>query len=98
MILLATTAMPWCAGGDRASSVWKRSLKNVYWSTTIVLPISVALAVFFNYENRIEDWMDRSSEAATIAAGLAIACAFGMFIILFIRAVLVGAHRYVGPA
>ena len=29
ILLIATLVMPWCAGGDRASSVWKRSVKNV---------------------------------------------------------------------
>src|SRR5262249_47715022 len=42
MLLLGTALMPWCAAGDRTSSVWKRSVKNVYWSTTILVPFTLA--------------------------------------------------------
>ena len=43
IVALGTLAMPFGAGGDRASSVWKRSVKSAFWSTTVLIPASVIL-------------------------------------------------------
>jgi hypothetical protein len=45
IVLLGTLLMPYAAGGDRASSVWKRSVKLAYWSTTAILPVSVICSI-----------------------------------------------------
>ncbi|MCK4658229.1 MAG: hypothetical protein KAV82_01790 [Phycisphaerae bacterium] len=89
LLLLATVSMPWCAGGDRASSVWKRSVKNVYWSTTFVVPVAVVV-VFLKYL----DLNPRGRFEIILLLGF-----LGMFSLLVMSAVRMlvsGAHRYVG--
>jgi len=89
LLLIATALMPWCAGGDRASSVWKRSVKNVYWCTTITIPLAVAATTIrvVNLE------MDENGSPA-ILLGM---CSVVVPVVLILRMFFVGAGRYVGP-
>ncbi|MEE8169012.1 MAG: hypothetical protein V3T70_00555 [Phycisphaerae bacterium] len=92
---LGTATIPWAAGGDRAASVWRRSVNNVYWSTTIVIPGAVYFA--------ITNWINKSRPAwfgpepmatAGLLLGLGV---IGALFVLWMRMICVGAHRYVGP-
>jgi hypothetical protein len=47
LVLLGTLLMPYAAGGDGALSAWKRSVKNVYWSTAAFMPAALAWALLF---------------------------------------------------
>lgn len=94
LLLLATIAMPFAAGGDRTSSVWKRSLKNVFWCTTIIIPVSIAYFALILCGVRPSE-LSLSADADLpyifiVNAGILV------FAALFDRAVIVGAHRYVG--
>ncbi len=89
ILLAATAAMPWCAGGDRASSVWKRSVKNAYWSTTILIPAALVVTLGRAVSP------DRYGNDA-----LAILLALTVIVVppvLVVRMLLTGASRYVGP-
>lgn len=93
--VLATFAMPFAAGGDRASSVWKRSLKNVYWCTTIIIPLSIAYFVLILCGMRPSQ-LSLSNDLDLIFI-LLIYAGIIIFATLFLRAIFVGTHRYVGP-
>lgn len=95
LILLAILLMPWCAGGDSAWSVFKRCLKNVYWSTTYWPLIAVAVAWCIAEGNRENSWLKGYRDLTLIAIALFLT---GTPVFLWIRALLVGAGRYVGPA
>lgn len=88
LIALGTLLMPWCADGDRASSVWKRSVKNVYWSTT-VLPwaLLVGLLVSWLLTDALHTNHLQVLMVIVVACGLPV---------LLVRMWLVGAKRYVG--
>ncbi len=101
VVFLGTVVMPYAADGDRSRSVWKRSVKNAYWCTVILVPLMLAhvalsLATDWWGSNRTyhsgglppEGWW---SDPLTLAAG---ALAIGSFILL-LRALIVGAHRCV---
>jgi len=92
-VILAVVVMPWCAGGDRASSVFKRSLKNVYWSTTFLIPIAVVSLMLNAFESDLEELAQTSADILVIAGpviGTAIA------FVLYVRILVVGASVYVG--
>ena len=89
VLLVGTAVMPFCAGGDRASSVWKRSVKNIYWSTTLLIPASVGLVCL-----RLSGWNGPSDDMTAILTMLAATAATA---IVILRAILTGACRYVGP-
>ncbi len=94
VLILATVAMPWCGGGDSAGSVWRRSVKNAYWSTTIVIPIAVVIAAV-----RIAwqaGWWDEESDLGETTLLALILAAVIVPIVLFVRMLIVGAGRYVG--
>lgn len=94
LVIVGTILMPWCAGGDRASSVWRRSVKNVYWSTTTVLPAAILFAVVYSTGERWgQQGLTDSAEMAVL--GGAVALVVGV-VVLFARPFVVGAHRYVG--
>lgn len=89
---LSAAAVPWCAAGDSPRSVWKRSLGNAYWASTIIAPASLAWAVleWWNPEpaDGVERWV-----AGSMFAGLV-----GLGVFLMLRCILVGAGSYVGQA
>jgi hypothetical protein len=89
LLMVATVAMPWCAGGDRASSVWKRSVKNVYWTTTFGVP--VALVVVAGQQVDLHQW----EPFDTLLALLGLTAIF-LGVVLAARMLITGAHRYVG--
>ncbi len=93
--VLATFAMPFAAGGDRVSSVWKRGLKNVYWSTTIIIPLSITFFLLILCGMRLSQ-LSLSNDFELVFILLIYAVIF-IFAALFLRAIFVGAHRYVGP-
>lgn len=88
VLLAATAVMPWCAGGDRASSVWRRSVKNAYWCTTALIPVSIIVAVAVS-----NNWTWIKNDLAVILLGLLV-----MAIVPAIpcRMLVTGAARYVG--
>jgi hypothetical protein len=104
LVLLAIVVMPWCAGGDRAGSVFKRSLKNVYWSTTILIPASAIGGPLFIYNSYLETstkgtaWIYRDDDAFAVLLALIVLFVVLLPIGLLFRMLLVGAGRYVGPA
>lgn len=89
VLLLGTATMPWAAGGDRASSVWKRSVKNVYWSTTFFVPAAVVFVVLRNVDPEHVAHFD----VVVILGSLAVLLTGAVF---FLRMLMIGAHRYVG--
>ncbi len=94
LVLLAILIMPWHAGGDRAGSVFRRSLKSVYWSTTILIPVTIP--VWFSFWLHSVDayqWVDQYGEL--LAAGVLILFV-GLPVVLWIRMLLAGGTRYVG--
>jgi len=92
-VILAVLFMPWCAGGDSAGSVFKRSLKNVYWSTTY-LPVSAAAFTLLGFvSSQMHLWMAKVSDLF-VAGAMILTADTPVF--LWIRALLVGASRYVG--
>ena len=93
-VLLAVFLMPWCAGGDSAWSVFKRSLKNVYWSTTLWVPIAALVGWWIAAAVMKAPWFQHLKDLWAILFGLVI---FGVLTFLLLRALLVGASRYVGP-
>jgi len=95
LLMLATALMPFCAGGDRASSVWLRSVKNVYWSTTGLWPAAIVMSAVWWYGESSQNTFVASSELAVLAT---IILLFGVLVVAFVRPFVVGAHRYVGPA
>jgi len=92
--VLAVVVMPWCAGGDRAGSVFKRSLKNIYWSTTLSIPVAVAWGPLIVLSEYIDGrWFAYMPEMLA----LAVACLLLVLpLVLFVRILIVGAGRYVG--
>lgn len=95
LLALATVVMPFAADGDRASSVWKRSVKNVYWCTSFLMPGSALAALIYVLGNRSSNPF--AGSAGELVLLLAAILAAVLLLILLMRAVLVGAHRYVGP-
>ena len=96
IVLLGGAAMPWAAGGDRASSVWKRSVKNAYWSTTILITIAVyAVAVRLGAKHPIFEGL---REGTAIFIGILVAGIGALLFVAWLRMLLAGAHRCVGPA
>lgn len=93
IVLLGVMLMPWCAGGDRATSVLKRSVKNAYWSTTAAVPCAVPVAGVIILSQINHRWLDNIGDIAGMAIILSL---FFLPAILFIRCLLVGASRYVG--
>lgn len=90
--LLAIMLMPWLPGGDRAESVFRRSLKHVYWSTSMAIPVCGLIA--------IGGVLIRSVGEATMhefAVQVGLIALTGLVLFLFVRMLIVGAARYVGP-
>jgi len=94
LLIFATALMPWAAGGDRAWSVWKRSVRNVHWSMTICIPAAIVVAVLECVDVDWARW-ERWPDAVFIVGGIIV---FVIPVILLLRMWFVGAHRYVGPA
>ncbi len=95
VLLVATALMPWCAGGDSAWSVWKRSVKNTYWSTTILIPGSVIGAAAYASRER---WSAEDRYMADLVLVVSILLTVAVAGFLLIRMLVVGASRYVGEA
>ncbi|MBN1513014.1 MAG: hypothetical protein JXB13_13445 [Phycisphaerae bacterium] len=93
LLIFATALMPWAAGGDRAWSVWKRSVRNVHWSLTILVPVAAVVAVLACINVNWDHWQ-RWPDAVIISIGIVV---FLTPVILLLRMWFVGAHRYVGP-
>lgn len=94
LLAVATALMPWCAGGDSAWSVWKRSVKNVWWSTTLLIPVSVI--VLLATTAPMSGWLRRNDTMTEDVIFMLIIPAFATPVILLLRMLLVGASRYVG--
>lgn len=96
LIVVAVLAMPWCAGGDSAWSVFKRSLKNVYWTTTVLTPGAVCvLVVYLIAPNGPPIDFHGFLEILFLLAVIAVALAVPF---LVLRMLIVGAKRYMGEA
>lgn len=95
MVLLAILIMPWYAGGDRAGSVFKRSLKSVYWFTTILIPTTAVVLLVAIYQPDPGRWLDQHNDLLT--AGVLL-LGTGLPIVLLMRMLLAGGTRYVGAA
>ena len=94
LVALAILAMPWCAGGDSTGSVFKRSLKNVYWATTLLIPGTLAyLAVCMLAPSFAIGRVRGIAEQMVLLATLVMT---GVAVFLVARALAVGAGRYVG--
>ena len=94
LVVEAVFVMPWCAGGDSAWSVFKRSLRNVYWSSTIFIPTSLlCLAGYQAGSNGITPGLLSANEVLALAA---VVTAVLLFVYLALRTLIVGAKRYVG--
>jgi len=91
LMILAIGLMPWCAGGDQTWSVFKRSLKSVYWSTTLLIPFSLVGAALAITHNAWSPWLDRDKP---LVAAVIIISAF--IVVMTLRVLLGGASRYVG--
>jgi hypothetical protein len=84
--MVAILLMPWCAGGDRAGSVFRRSLKNVCWASTLAVPLVIVVVLLSTDLSGLQqDW-----------PFYLLNLVFFVFILLLGRALLVGAGRYVG--
>lgn len=93
MVLLAIFVMPWCAGGDRAGSVFKRSLKNTWWCTTILIPVAAVWTPFILLGDRIDEWLKGNENLLLL--GLFVLTPL-IPVVLLIRMLTAGAGRYVG--
>jgi len=93
VMLLAVVAMPWCAGGDRAVSVFNRSLKNVYWSTIMLAPASIIIWVVIVQAGKLREWFILLDNMAVDSI---LICLFGLPLLFLLRSLIVGASRYVG--
>lgn len=93
LVLLSILIMPWYAGGDRAGSVFKRSLKSVYWSTTILIPLTPPAWLFTAYRVNPYQWVDKHGEPLAVGVLLLVV---GLPAVLFMRMLLAGGTRYVG--
>lgn len=93
LLILATVLMPWAAGGDRAWSVWKRSVRNVHWSLTILVPVAVVVAILAHIDVNWDRWQ-YWPDAVVISIGIVV---FLTPVVLLLRMWFVGAHCYVGP-
>ena len=96
ILMIGTAAMPFAAGGDPAFSVWKRSVKNAYWCTTILMPLSLAASGLLYFDRRVPDIFRVDLPTALPKIGAYLLAA--LLAVLLVRAIVVGAHRYVGPA
>jgi hypothetical protein len=94
LVLLAVFLMPWCAGGDSTWSVFKRSLKNVYWSTTLWVPIATLVGWWIAADVEHALWFLYLEGQWSLLLVLVV---FGVPVFVLLRALLVGASRYVGP-
>jgi len=99
LLLLGGLLMPYAACGDGASSAWKRSVKNVYWSTTALVPAVVAcatllLAARWNTLASVSGFIP-CEPRGTMGWILVPVAAILMLAVtaLFFRALVVGAHR-----
>jgi len=90
VLLVGTTLMPWAAGGDRATSVWKRSVRNVLWSATFSVPATAISWIL----SRV-DWA--KLYPFDIALILVVILSIALGAVLFVRMLICGAGRYVGP-
>jgi hypothetical protein len=93
LLIVAILLMPWAAGGDRAWSVWKRSVRNVHWSMTICIPLAIVFAVLKCVPVDGDRWRPWPDERFIVGGFVA----FLISLILLLRMWFVGAHRYVGP-
>jgi hypothetical protein len=92
LLLLATLVMPWAAGGDRASSVWRRSVKNTYWSTTFIVPIALLITVY----SHLHEVIPYPRHTAELILMTVIFLFFTFGVIGYLRILVCGASRYVG--
>lgn len=92
LVLIAVLAMPWGAGGDGTRSVFARSVKNVYWSTTALVPGALVWSVAYRLQANVPPY---GGEALLIKLA---ATLLSVFVgIWWLRCLVVGAGRYVGP-
>ena len=75
-------------GGDSARSVFRRSVKNVYWTTTAFVPLSIVWAVVIVLMNGNGYWMRTHVDWLEFAIILG---AVRLTVPLVVRALLVGA-------
>lgn len=94
LLLLGILLMPWCADGDGARSVFNRSVKNVLWTTTALVPLSIAwwgIAAFgTQYRTSGMSWQIDFSRFLMILVLITAA------IWILLRCLLAGASRYAG--
>lgn len=92
-LLIGTLLMPWAAGGDRASSVWRRSARNSLWATLGFVP-GTALLVFMSWFASVQQMLSADWEWRVNIACFGLAM---LWLYLQMRAWFRGAWRYVGP-
>jgi len=93
LVLLAILIMPWHAGGDRAASVFKRSLKSAYWSTTILMPTALVVFLLLKNPPDVERWFEEHGDLFLSAVLLTL---YALPLVLLARMLFVGGTRYVG--
>ncbi|HVP12521.1 MAG TPA: hypothetical protein VMV94_15200 [Phycisphaerae bacterium] len=94
LVFLGTLVMPFGACGDRASSVWQRSVKTVYWSTTIIIPVSVILAGAILVFGRALQLTEARHILLLWPWFIAALVLWAMYLV---PATILGIQRYVGP-
>lgn len=95
LVMQAVLLMPWCAGGDAAWSVFKRSFKNVSWSTTLLPLITLAIGWLIEISNQKDTWFNLLDDMTMLGV---ILVTTAVPTVLYLRALLIGASRYVGSA
>jgi hypothetical protein len=101
ILALAVGAMPWSAGGDAPRSVWRRSVRNTYWSSTVLIPTGLVmfgvLLLIASPPEPPPSPFPRTPDWPTIEDPTPIVLTLLIFTALFLRCLLTGASRYVGP-
>jgi len=93
LVPLAILIMPWAAGGDRAGSVFKRSLKNTYWASLLLVPQAV-LACAIMWLDHAHGFPPQGDRGLYFVLGVLLVAI--ILAGLWLRALIVGAARYVG--
>ena len=95
-LFLACFSLPWCCDGDDGKSMTRRSFKNSYWATTILIPATVFYWVGYGLPAGGSGLSLQSlSERVPVATQLGLILLAGF---LVLRMLLTGTARYVGEA
>jgi hypothetical protein len=101
LVLLAAFLTPWCAAGDGAYSAFKCSIKNVYWSTTLLTPSAVVAAVVLLWTRRpfpyLWEYVPSGYAVDKVDATFTTVLLL-IFAVFLLHALLCGARERVGPA